>query len=146
MLPSRTNPCIVFLEEWIELWQAGEWLMKDEDKGRLWKRSEEEGRYVTQLEMNFPLESADGEPPMESIWRLSAPACTDSSPSIMWFHATCCPLLINPYQSVKRVLWPRQWGFKGQIHSHWCRIEDKEQNYFIRPLEIYIQNATICSP
>lgn len=41
--------------------------MKDEDKGRLSKRSEEEGRYVTQLEMNFPLESAAGEPPMESI-------------------------------------------------------------------------------
>lgn len=57
--------------------------MKDEDKGRLWKRSEEEGRYVTQLEMNFPLESASGEPPMESIWRLSASACSDSSPSIM---------------------------------------------------------------
>lgn len=54
-------------------------LLKDADTGRLSEHSEEEeGCYLTQLEMNFSFEFAAGDP-LESIWRLPPPVCTDSS-------------------------------------------------------------------
>lgn len=95
MLPSRTNASITFPEEWIALC-----LLKDEDTGRLWDHSEEERCYVTQLEMNFPLEFTAGEHPLESIWRLPPPVCTDSS----YIHHvnTGWLLLINPWQRMEK--------------------------------------------